>query len=197
MSYSHFCELRPARIVGPTKRNTPPYHEFLYFNLCFYSMLQHRSEELGLTLHENVWVVSQGAPAREVVVKSAFTGTIIVAFVFSASPCLSEVDAPRRPISEREIRIISVRQYTALLVTACNNGWRYSLKHVESGFKRHLKELKLQLLNDGYTIVTATVTNDDDKRRPAMVIAAGIGKSATLGCARPYWLETRGQIPPP
>lgn len=128
--------------------------------------------------------------------KSAFTGTIIFAFVFSASPCLSENDAPRRPISEREVRIISARQYTALLVTACNNGWRYSLMHVENGFKRHFKELKLQLLNHGYTIVPAYRGSAESKRPPVKLMAAGNRNSTKFGCARPYWLETRGRIPP-
>ncbi len=128
--------------------------------------------------------------------KSAFKETILFAFVFSASPCLSEVDAPRRHITEREVRTISARQYTALLVTACNNGWRYSLKHVESGFKRHFKELKLQLLEDGYAIVPAYRGSTESKRLSVKLMAAGNRNSIKFGCARPYWLETRGRIPP-
>lgn len=128
--------------------------------------------------------------------KSAFTGTIIFAFVFSASPCRSEVDEPRSSISEREVRIISARQYSTLLVTACNNGWRYSLKHVKNGFKRHFKELKLQLLNHGYTIVLTYPGSADSKRSPVKLMAAGNRSFTKFGCARPYWLETRGRIPP-
>lgn len=127
--------------------------------------------------------------------KAAFTGTIVLALVFSASPCLSEDDAPRRKtISEEEARIVSARLYEDLLITACKNGWRYSWKQVTHGFKRHFQELKLQLSNDGYTIVSTTVASDDDMRRPAMVTAAGKRNSPTFGCARQYWLETRAGI---
>jgi hypothetical protein len=131
-------------------------------------------------------------------VKAAFTGAIVLALVFSASPCLSQDDTARKQtITEGDVRNLSARQYTVILVTACNNGWRFPLKRVESGFRRHLNELRLQLLSDGYTIVSPSRSIGERRKPSAKVATAGIRKSKWAGCARPYWLETHGQIPAP
>jgi hypothetical protein len=126
-------------------------------------------------------------------VKAAFTATIILALGSSIPPCLSENNAPRwKTITEEEVRTLSASLYRDILITACKNGWRFPRKQLEHGFKRHLQELKLQLSNDGYRIVSTTVASDDDKRRPSMATVGGNRKSPTFGCARRYWLETRG-----
>ncbi|MBP1862102.1 hypothetical protein [Rhizobium herbae] len=126
--------------------------------------------------------------------KAAFTGVILLDLVFSTTPCLAHDEVARgKVISEEEARTISAHLYADILITACKNGWRYPLQQVASGFERHFKELKLQLSNDGYTIVSMTV-NDNDERHPAMMIASGERKSPTFGCAHPYWLEIRDRI---
>lgn len=125
--------------------------------------------------------------------KAAITATFVVALICSTPPCLSENIAPRqKTISEEEVRILSARLYRNILITACRNGWRYPRKQVVHGFKRHFQELRLQLSNDGYTIVSATERSDDYIRRRSMTMVGGNRKPPTFGCARAYWLETRG-----
>jgi hypothetical protein len=126
-------------------------------------------------------------------VKTATAATFVVALICLTQPCLSENIAHRqKTISEEEVRILSARLYRNILVTACKNGWRYPRKLVVHGFKRHFQELKLQLSNHGYTIVSGTVASDDRIRRRSMAMVGGNRKSPTFGCARAYWLETRG-----
>ena len=133
------------------------------------------------------------AAQREGVVKAVMTATFIVALLCSTPLCFSEdIVSHRKTISEVEVRILSARLYRNILITACKNGWRYPRKQLAHGFKRHLQELKLQLSNHGYTIVSATVPSDDYVRRRSMATVDGDRKSPTFGCARAYWLETRG-----
>ncbi|MCV9961077.1 hypothetical protein OIU34_04115 [Pararhizobium sp. BT-229] len=123
--------------------------------------------------------------------KAAFTGCITLALVFSGTPpCLSgEEERPGKVILQEDARILSARLYSAILIRACQNGWRYPLKHVRNGFKRHFEEFKLQLSNDGYTIVS-TGAADGESKRPAILTMADITRtSARFGCARRYWLE--------
>ncbi len=60
---------------------------------------------------------------------------------------------PRKPISEAEIQIVSDVAYTGLLRQALSKGWRFSPEQIEKGYRRHFEELKLQLINQGYTIL--------------------------------------------
>jgi hypothetical protein len=126
-------------------------------------------------------------------VKIAIAATFVVALICSTQPCLSENIAPRwkKTITEEDVRILSARLYRDILITACKNGWRYPRKQLEHGFKRHFRELKLQLSSEGYRIVSAIVAGEKDKRPTPMARVAGHKEPETFGCARRYWLETR------
>jgi hypothetical protein len=56
-------------------------------------------------------------------------------------------------ISEAEVRAASAATYTDLLRQAMNKGWRYTPEQIERGYERHFEELKLQLIDQGYTIM--------------------------------------------
>jgi len=124
--------------------------------------------------------------------KSSILAATMLVLLASAGPCLSEgTQGEGKLISEDDVRTTSAELYSDILIRACRNGWRYRLSQVESGFKRHLGELKLQLVAQGYTIepdVTATnshrrliETAFDDKRQPS--------SSRQFGCTRQYWLD--------
>ena len=56
-------------------------------------------------------------------------------------------------ISEAAARMVSEATYTELLRQALSKGWRYAPEQIESGYRRHFEEFKLQLIDQGYTIV--------------------------------------------
>lgn len=59
----------------------------------------------------------------------------------------------RKVISEAEARMISEITYTELLGQALRKGWRFTPEQIESGYRRHFEEFKLQLIGQGYTIL--------------------------------------------
>lgn len=61
--------------------------------------------------------------------------------------------AAHRVISEAEARMISEMTYTDLLGQALKKGWRFTPAQIESGYRRHFEEFKLQLMDQGYTIL--------------------------------------------
>jgi hypothetical protein len=79
----------------------------------------------------------------------------------SASPSLSEGMQPGgKLISEDTLRAVSAELYSDILIQACRKGWRYPRSQIESGFKRHLRELSVQLVDQGYTIVPDLKANN-------------------------------------
>src|SRR3546814_2529746 len=60
-------------------------------------------------------------------------------------------------ISEAEVRAISEITYTDLLAQAFRKGWRFNPESIQKGYQRHFEEFKLQLINDGYTILAGEV----------------------------------------
>ena len=61
------------------------------------------------------------------------------------------------------MRTTSAELYSGILIRACRNGWRYPRSQIESGFNRHLGELKLQLVDQGYTIVPDVTANNSHR----------------------------------
>jgi hypothetical protein len=60
---------------------------------------------------------------------------------------------PQMVISEAEARMISEITYTELLGQALSKGWQYTPEQIENGYRRHFEEFKLQLIDQGYTIL--------------------------------------------
>lgn len=107
----------------------------------------------------------------------------------SAGPCHAEgTQRDGELISENTVRMISAGLYSDLLARACRNGWRYPRSRIEKGFRRHLEELKLQLVAQGYTIVP-DVTANSSLFETAFVARRQPVASRQFGCSRPYWLD--------
>jgi hypothetical protein len=96
----------------------------------------------------------------------------------------------KKLISEDAVRTASTRIYSDILRRACTNGWRYPRSQIENGFKRHFGELKLQFLDQGYTVVPDVVASNSPGGISGTAFVAN--RRLTLpqfGCSRPYWLD--------
>jgi hypothetical protein len=83
-----------------------------------------------------------------------FLSIAAVAAALAIAPALAgEKSAPPKLIPESAVRFISDLTYTELLSQAMKKGWRYTPAQIESGYRRHFEEFKLQLIDQGYTIV--------------------------------------------
>jgi hypothetical protein len=113
-----------------------------------------RSALPGLTLSSRLPWLSQQRVREEAMRMSSFVLAVLV-LTAEAKPSMSE-DTTSRPkmISEDALRLVSAEAYFALLRRAQANGWRYSLIAIQKGHIRHFEELKLQLLDQGYTIIS-------------------------------------------
>jgi hypothetical protein len=67
--------------------------------------------------------------------------------------CADDRPDAHRVITEGDARMMSAMAYTELLRQALGKGWRYTPEQIECGYRRHFEEFKLQLLDQGYTIV--------------------------------------------
>jgi len=117
---------------------------------------------------------------------------VMLALVLSASPSLAEGPGNEgKLISEDTVRTVSVELFSDILARACRNGWRYPRSQIEKGFKRHLEELKLQLVVQGYTIVPYVTANNSNRRliETAFVAKRRPAGSRQYGCSRPNWLD--------
>ncbi|MER8959909.1 MULTISPECIES: hypothetical protein [unclassified Mesorhizobium] len=123
--------------------------------------------------------------------KSSIFAAMLV-LPLSAGPCLSEGrQSGGKLISEDATRAVSAELYSDVLIRACRNGWRYPRSQIENGFKRHLRELKLQLVDQGYTIVPGAKANNSLRSLSAMAFVAKRQSVASrqFGCSRQYWLD--------
>lgn len=125
--------------------------------------------------------------------KAILAGGVALVLVFSGVPPTLPGDdlSPGGVISEDEARTISAGLYSAILIKACKNGWRYPLRTVKSGFKHHFSEFKLQLANNGYTIVPGRGVNDGSQQQQVSSITTNDHPAPRFGCARQYWLDKR------
>lgn len=88
-------------------------------------------------------------------------------------------------ISEDAVRTASAKLYSDILGRACRNGWRYPRSQIENGLKRHLEELKLQLVDRGYTIVPNPTVNEPALQASRMTKRLLVA-SRQFGCFRLY-----------
>ena len=115
--------------------------------------------------------------------------------VASAGECWSKDSLPYKRISEETGRVVSAQMYSDVLRLACLQGRRYPRSQIENGFKRHFQEMRLMMVEEGYTIEPNVTENNsswslsemefDAKRRRAL--------PRQFGCFGAYWLnEDRG-----
>ena len=118
--------------------------------------------------------------------KSSILAAMLV-LALSAGPGLTQgTQRDGKLMSENAVRTASAQLYSDVLARACRNGWRYPRSQIENGFKRHLEELRSQLVVQGYTIVTDGA--------PGRCFADRLpchypSPRAGFGCSRPYWLD--------
>ena len=108
----------------------------------------------------------------------------------SAGPCLSEGTQPNgKLIAEEAVKAASAELYSDILVRACRNGWRYPRGQIENGFKHHLAELKLQLIDQGYTVVPDMTANDPHVQGTISGTKRQLVGSRRFSCSHPYWRD--------
>ena len=116
--------------------------------------------------------------------------TAILVLSVSAGPCLSEGTRTNgKLISEEAAKAASAELYSDILVRACRNGWRYPRSYIENGFRRHLAELKLQLVDQGYTVIPDMTANDPQVRGKISETKRRLVGSRQFSCSHPYWRD--------
>ena len=116
--------------------------------------------------------------------------TAILVLSVSAGPCLSEgTQTNGKRISEEAMKGTSSELYSDILVRACRNGWRYPRSYIENGFRRHLAELKLQLVDQGYTVVPDMTANDPQVQTTISGTKRRLVGSRQFSCSHPYWRD--------
>jgi hypothetical protein len=58
-----------------------------------------------------------------------------------------------RFISEAALHKLSDLVYGEILRQARSKGWRYTPEQIASGYRRHLEEMKLRFIDEGYVIL--------------------------------------------
>ena len=116
--------------------------------------------------------------------------TAVLVLSASAGPCLSEgTQTNGKLISEAAVKAASAELYSDILVRACRNGWRYPRSYVENGFRRHLAELKLQLVDQGYTVIPDMTANDPQVQGTISETKRRLVGSRQFSCSHPYWRD--------
>ncbi|CAH2395915.1 hypothetical protein [Mesorhizobium ventifaucium] len=118
-------------------------------------------------------------------------GLLAAMLVASAGRCWSNDRLPYKPIAEEAVRTASARLSSDILKQECMHGRRYPRSQIKSGFKRHFEELRLTIVEEGYTIVPNVRENNslwtvsemafDAKRR--------LDLPPQFGCFGAYWLD--------
>ena len=114
--------------------------------------------------------------------------TAILVLSVSAGPCMSEgTQTNGKLISEAAVKAASAALYSDILVRACRNGWRYPRSYIENGFRRHLAELKLQLVDQGYMVVPDMTANHPQVQGTISGAKRHRVGSRQFSCSHPYW----------
>ena len=79
---------------------------------------------------------------------------VVLAALLSAPAYPADNSSNPKAIFEVTVRRINDDVYLDLVGQAWSKGWRFTPEQIEAGSKRHFEELKLQLIDQGYTILT-------------------------------------------
>jgi hypothetical protein len=122
--------------------------------------------------------------------KSFVLATMLVSALSAGHSLCDNANAREKLISEEAVRIASARLYSDILIRACLNGMRYPRSQIESGFKRHLSEMKLQFADQGYVILPDSVAPTSSQNPSGLDVAAKLAPGVRkFGCFRRYWLD--------
>src|SRR5262249_45422560 len=83
----------------------------------------------------------------------------LLAMTVGQSALVRADDVSKLPkvVSEAAVRWLSDMTYAELLRQATSKGGNYTPAQIESGYRRHYEEFKLQLIDHGYTILSVDV----------------------------------------
>lgn len=119
--------------------------------------------------------------------RATSVATLVAVGCFTIWPSHAGGGDPQKLMHEIKVREISAKQYTDLLRLACFNGFRYRQEVIRNGYRRHYEELRLSLIDQGYTIIPDL--------KPTHLIVALIATGQALrseemsepGCFRARW----------
>lgn len=116
---------------------------------------------------------------------------MLVSFLPAGAQCWSKDGLPYKPISEEAVRAASATVYSEFLKMECQKGRRYPRGQIESGFKRNFDEMRLMLVDEGYTIVPNVTKNTSSWSLSEMAFDAKrrLDLSPQFGCHNAYWLN--------
>jgi hypothetical protein len=78
----------------------------------------------------------------------------VAMLAFGATQSITADNAPpARFISEATVKLASAMAYSTLVEQARRKGWQYRESDIESGLKHYHAELRLRLIDEGYTIL--------------------------------------------
>ena len=80
---------------------------------------------------------------------------LTISAILIAVPAYAGDDA-RKPkvVFEAAVKAVSDDAYMELVRQAWSKGWRFTHEDIEKGLRRHFEEFKLQLIGEGYTILS-------------------------------------------
>jgi hypothetical protein len=80
---------------------------------------------------------------------------LTISAILIAVPAYAGDDA-RKPkvVFEAAVKAVSDDAYMELVRQAWSKGWRFTREDIEKGLRRHFEEFKLQLIGEGYTILS-------------------------------------------
>ena len=78
---------------------------------------------------------------------------VTLVLAVAATPACAGSSKQPKIITEAEAKMLSDAVYTWLLDQAIKKGHYYSPEVIASGYRRHFEELKMQLIDQGYTIL--------------------------------------------
>jgi hypothetical protein len=94
-----------------------------------------------------------GVHRRNSAIKLCLAILTLIAAVSATPVCANGSSQQPKITTEAEVKRLSDAVYTWLLEQAIRRGHHYSAEVIASGYKRHFEELKVQLIDQGYTIL--------------------------------------------
>jgi hypothetical protein len=80
---------------------------------------------------------------------------LTISAILIAVPAYAGDDARKpRVVFEAAVKAVSDDAYMELVRQAWSKGWRFTREDIEKGLRRHFEEFKLQLIGEGYTILS-------------------------------------------
>jgi hypothetical protein len=85
--------------------------------------------------------------------KTCFAALTVISIALCGIAYAQENSKYQGTLTEAHVRTMSDTLYTDLLRQSYMKGHRFPQAQIENGYKRHLEEFRLRLIQDGYTIL--------------------------------------------